>query len=528
MIRWYRERKARKSERNRDSRTEQPIRPKIKFGRSLMSRYMLLILAAVLFVPVVVPLVATVFIVIINNAAPVEEAPYGNSERITNLWTSESKKLGGASDQIIDQRMKELQGNYPKSAMYRVDAAGRTKLVLGGEEAAVLKSKSLNPSDTSEGEPGSLNTDFILKWSLATGEKVETRIPATWTANDTIEFMKKALYRDPLTVVAYVGGGNENKGQGFMVIEVPREMLQNSSSSGLMEFVYFGVVMLTVFIIFIIMSVLFFAKIRKRLIHLQSAMVAPSKEGIPLPVDVRRSDEIGHLEESFNQMVYQLTGSLQREREEEQLRKRLVAGLSHDLRTPLTVIRGHMHALHKENLSEQGVRALNRMEGKMQDLGELIDNMLSYNLLASGRYTLKLEQKDVLRMVREAAASWYPVWEKEEFEIDIDLPETPLIWDVDEQGLRRVLDNLFQNVVRHAASGKYIRLSTEPIQGRIAVVIEDHGPGIQPDSGTKGTGLGLSIVDLLIREMGLRKRVDSSEAGVRIYLYSGKDNNQEP
>jgi signal transduction histidine kinase len=46
---------------------------------------------------------------------------------------------------------------------------------------------------------------------------------------------------------------------------------------------------------------------------------------------------------------------------------------------------------------------------------------------------------------------------------------------------------------------------------------------MQPDSGTKGTGLGLSIVDLLIREMGLRKRVDSSEAGVRTYLYSGKE-----
>ncbi|MGQ8873791.1 ATP-binding protein [Paenibacillus sp. TSA_86.1] len=509
------------------SKKEQPIRPKIKFGRSLMSRYMLLILAAFLFVPVVVPLVATVFIVIINNATPIEEAPYGDADRITSLWISESKKLGGASDQMIEKRMKELQENFPKSAMYRVDAAGRTKLMLGGKEAEVLKPKSLNPADNVELHETS-NTDVILKWVMVTGKTEETRVPATWTANYTIEFMKKALYRDPLTVVAYVGGGNENKDQGFMVIEVPREMLQNSSSNGLMEFVYFGVVMLTVFIIFIIMSVLFFAKIRKRLIHLQSAMVAPSKEGIPLPVDVRRSDEIGHLEESFNQMVYQLTGSLQREREEEQLRKRLVAGLSHDLRTPLTVIRGHMHALHKENLSEQGVRALNRMEGKMQDLGELIDNMLSYNLLASGRYTLKLEQKDVLRMMREAAASWYPVWEKEGFEIDIDLPESPLIWDVDEQGLRRVLDNLFQNVVRHAASGKYIRISTEPIQGQIVLLIEDHGPGIQPDSGTKGTGLGLSIVDLLIREMGLRKRVESTEAGVRVYLYNGKDNNQEP
>lgn len=45
---------------------------------------------------------------------------------------------------------------------------------------------------------------------------------------------------------------------------------------------------------------------------------------------------------------------------------------------------------------------------------------------------------------------------------------------------------------------------------------------MQQDSDTKGTGLGLSIVDLLIREMGLRKRVDSSDTGVRTYIYSGK------
>ncbi len=518
MISWLRKRKVKRMERNA---TLQPsVRPKMKFGRSLMTRYMLLILAAVLFVPVVVPLVASVFIVVISNTSDSIDAPYGNADNITNLWVSESKKLDGASDQNINTRMKQLQEKYPRSAMYRVNAEGRTVLILGGEEARVLKSK---PSDTSQVMPGTSDTDVTLQWPSVIGKEEETLIPAAWTANYAIQFMKKAPYRDPLTVVAYIGGGNENKGQGFMVIEVPRKFIQKTSSSGVVEFIYFGVVMLLVFVLFIVLSILFFAQIRKRLVRLQTAMAAPDHEGIPNPVHIRRADEIGHLEESFNQMVYRLTDSIQREREEEQLRKRLVAGLSHDLRTPLTVIRGHMHALHKENLSEQGIHALVRMEKKMQDLSELIDNMFSYNLLTSGRYTLKLEQKDVLRMVREAVASWYPVWEKENFEIDIDLPEAPLMWDVDEQGMRRVLDNLFQNVVRHAASGKYIRISTEQVQGKTALVIEDHGPGIQPDSGTKGTGLGLSIVDLLIREMGLRKRVDSSEAGVRTYLYSGRE-----
>lgn len=482
-----------------------------------MSRYILLILAAVLFVPVVLPIISVIYIVVVNNTDTNKNraAPYGDVTRISNLWSREARNLDGASDEEIKARLEQLHGSYPKSSMYRVNVSGETLFILGGEDVTLLKSTSPDG-----------RTDTTLRWSLDSGQTAETHIPALWNVNNTVQFMKEASFRDPLTVVAYIGGDEQDKGQGFIIIEVPRSLLQMNQSNWPMELLYLGIVMTLIFLIFIIMSILFFARIRKRLIRLQTAMMTTGKEGLPLPVDIRRSDEIGQLEESFNQMVHQLSDSRHREREEEQLRKRLIAGLSHDLRTPLTVIRGHMHALHKEELSEQGDRSLHRMEAKMEDLGGLIDNMLSYNLLTSGKYTLKLEEKDILRIVRETAAAWYPVWEKEQFEIDIDLPEEPLIWQMDEQGMRRILDNLFQNVIRHAASGKYIGISTQEIQGETAIVIQDRGAGMQPNSDTKGTGLGLSIVDLLIREMGLRKRVDSSDTGVQTYIYSGKGNRE--
>lgn len=482
-----------------------------------MSRYILLILAAVLFVPVVLPIISVIYIVVVNNTDTNKNraAPYGDVTRISNIWSRESKNLDGASDEKIKARLERLHDSYPKSSMYHVNVSGETLFILGGEDVTLLKSTSPDG-----------RTDTTLRWSLDSGRTAETHIPSLWNANNTVQFMKEATYRDPLTVVAYIGGDEQDKGQGFIIIEVPRSLLQMNQSNWPMELLYLGIVMTLIFLIFIIMSILFFARIRKRLIRLQTAMMTTGKEGLPLPVDIRRSDEIGQLEESFNQMVHQLSDSRHREREEEQLRKRLIAGLSHDLRTPLTVIRGHMHALHKEELSEQGDRSLHRMEAKMEDLGGLIDNMLSYNLLTSGKYTLKLEEKDILRIVRETAAAWYPVWEKEQFEIDIDLPDEPLIWHMDEQGMRRILDNLFQNVIRHAASGKYIGISTQEIQGETAIVIQDRGPGMQPNSDTKGTGLGLSIVDLLIREMGLRKRVDSSDTGVQTYIYSGKGNRE--
>ena len=137
----------------------------------------------------------------------------------------------------------------------------------------------------------------------------------------------------------------------------------------------------------------------------------------------------------------------------EQLRKRLISNLSHDLRTPLTVLNSHSPAVRKEEISERGQQSIMQMENKIINLDSLIENLLSYTLMTSGRYPLKLEQQDVLRLVRESAAAWFPVWEKESMEVDIDMRDQPLVWTVDKQGFRRILDNLFQNVYGMLATG---------------------------------------------------------------------------
>lgn len=87
-------------------------------------------------------------------------------------------------------------------------------------------------------------------------------------------------------------------------------------------------------------------------------MVFTGQEGLPQIVPPGKPDEIGRLEEAFNTMVTELKAGRAREAEEEALRKRLVADLSHDLRTPLTVIRSHLHVLGKEPLSPHGQSSL--------------------------------------------------------------------------------------------------------------------------------------------------------------------------
>lgn len=333
-------------------------------------------------------------------------------------------------------------------------------------------------------------------------------------------YMKK--YRESygkFTVVAFIGDA-ESLGKGFMVIEVPKEVQSTRSDSVSDRTFYFVyVLILLMFVAFVAVSWMFFVNMRRRLLSLQYAMTVQGQNGLPEPIQVKREDEIGQLENAFNGMVAKLGRSLKREREEEELRKRLIANLSHDLRTPLTVIRGHVHTLQKEPLSDRGQELLKLTESKLGDLGGLIDNLLSYNLLTSGRYTLQPVQADVLRIVRESAAAWYPLWEKEGFEVDVSLQEEPLWWLVDIQWFRRILDNLFQNVLRHAHSGLYIGIATETAGGRTAIVISDHGQGMQSSSGGKGAGIGLAIIGFLTREMGLSMLIESSSQGTRVLLY---------
>ncbi|WMT41153.1 HAMP domain-containing sensor histidine kinase [Paenibacillus sp. D2_2] len=218
-------------------------------------------------------------------------------------------------------------------------------------------------------------------------------------------------------------------------------------------------------------------------------------------------------------MVGKLEEGKRREQEEETLRKNLINNLSHDLRTPLTVLSGHIYALDKQPLPEEAHESVQLMKTKISDLDHLIDHLLSYNLLSSGRYAMSARAQDILRIVRVSAAAWYPIWEKSELEIDINLPDGPLIWEVDEQAFRRILDNLFQNLNRYASSGKYVGIATVQRNGHAALLIADRGPGFNAETPSKGAGLGLTIVDLIMKQMKLVLDIDTSETGTSIYIY---------
>ncbi|UPW83072.1 HAMP domain-containing sensor histidine kinase [Lysinibacillus sp. Ag94] len=446
----------------------------MKFFRSLLAKYMLIIFLAISIVQLSYFAIAafmfgigkTDFSSVVLRESEVEEK-----------WLVEAKNIKNVTEETIAQHFKNWEDQYPKSSMFWVSEDG----------------------------------------TLLTTLNVTEQLPLKWTPAFTTKFIKEHYGEDPFTVIAFLGQDESN---GFIVFEIPREVF-NPPLKNVYE-QYGNLLIIGVFVIilfFIAISFLFFRGIRKRLLHLQEAMEIRDVDGLPISTKVKKKDEIGQLEQSFNRMVCELRESKNREQKEEQLRRELIANLSHDLRTPLTKIRAQSYSVSKEVISESGKQAIKAMETSIVNIDALIENLMSYTLLTASKYKFEAKEINVIRFVREQMTTWYPVFEKEGFEINIELqPFEKNEWQIDPIWLGRIFDNLFQNILRHASSGKYIGVETESTERYDAFIIKDHGNGMKNESNAKGAGIGLSIVDIMVKGMDLDWAIESSESGTQIKI----------
>ncbi len=447
---------------------------KPRMRHSLLYRYLLIVLCALIIIPILFPLAAVVVFLPAVWTEKKEWNKYESGTQLEAMWHKEAGSLKNATVEQIRSRLQELKQFYNKSSVYWVDEQG--------------------------------NTQFKLPETV--------HIPDMWSASYTVSFMKQRYGGDPFTSVAFLDG---DEPRGFIVFEVPRTYIGVTSTpyNAVYSRVFFGA-LLIMLALFLFVSFMFFYRIRKRLVRLQTAMTSPALNGIPTEVAVLKPDEIGQLEKSFNAMIRKLEEGKHREEQEELLRKELIAKLSHDLRTPLTAIRTHAFSLQEETLSDKGRQSVELIENKMIFLGELIENLFSYSLLSAGKYPYRPKQVEITRMCKVIFAGWYPLFEKEQFHIEVDFTAEVIHWVIDPAWLERVLDNYFQNVLRHARSGKYIAVRVSELRGGM-IEIADKGPGMGA-SEVKGTGMGLTIIQLMLNEMGMVSNVYTDGKGTQIRL----------
>ncbi|MGB9757381.1 MAG: sensor histidine kinase [Candidatus Bipolaricaulaceae bacterium] len=227
-------------------------------------------------------------------------------------------------------------------------------------------------------------------------------------------------------------------------------------------------------------------------------------------VVVRTKDEIGKLAEAFNRMAE----ALQRL---EAARRQFLADVAHELRTPLSVIRGNLEAL-LDGAFPLTPESLAPVYEETLHLGELVEDLRTLTLADTGHLPLEKEEMEIGELVAEVVEAVRPVAAEEGIKIALER-EPNLFVLADPRRIRQVLGNLLSNALRFSPQGSTITVSAIRQGAEAWVSVQDQGPGIPEEDfphiferfykadksrSEGGTGLGLAIAKEIVQAHGGR------------------------
>jgi len=210
----------------------------------------------------------------------------------------------------------------------------------------------------------------------------------------------------------------------------------------------------------------------------------------------------------------------------EAIRRDFVANASHELKTPLTSIRGYAERLSDMKLPDPAVPAVDAIVANAKRLGALVEDLLELSRIESGSVPSRPEPVDVAELARRLLRDLEPRLRAGELAVELRADGDPRAW-ADRSAVEQVLGNLLDNAVKYTPAGGRLEVEVRPGVGqRLRISVSDTGIGIprkdlpriferfyRVDPGRSralgGTGLGLAIVKHLVQSMGGQLGVES-------------------
>lgn len=197
--------------------------------------------------------------------------------------------------------------------------------------------------------------------------------------------------------------------------------------------------------------------------------------------------------------------------------KKMLSNISHDIKTPMTVILGYLEIMRLNSSGENEM--LLKVEQKAQRVMELINQFFTLAKLEAGDTEITISKIDVCEACRENVLDFYELLTQKEFQVDVDISEEAVFVRGNKDALQRILFNLISNVVRYGSDGKYMGMFLRSDEKYIYIDVVDKGKGIErafaqnvferlftmEDSRNReiqGNGLGLTIAQNLAHQLG--------------------------
>lgn len=212
-------------------------------------------------------------------------------------------------------------------------------------------------------------------------------------------------------------------------------------------------------IIFVIGFSLMMRKTLQKITDLSNEIEQIANGDLGRTIEVEGRDELATLAESVNQMSRQLHELFEKERAHEEERNQLFSNLSHDLRTPLTSIRGYVQLLQSErewtNREQSHFNVLNE---KTEQLEQLLDQLMDVNRLYSSQVTLLRHRLNISLLTIQLLHEMRPLFEEKGHHLTVNIQPDVYV-DADQEQLIRVFQNLMSNALKYATDEKPIELT---------------------------------------------------------------------
>lgn len=256
-------------------------------------------------------------------------------------------------------------------------------------------------------------------------------------------------------------------------------------------------------------------------------------------IKYERDDEFSPVCDDFNLMAKKLKGSFEAREKDEESRKELIAGISHDLRTPLTSIRAYVEGMLDGIANTPGMqrRYLETVKSKAEDIDHIVDKLFMFSKLDIGEFPFRLERVDIGEEIGSFVAAASEQYAARGLKLNLVQSTKGVYVNIDPVQFRNVLTNILENSVKYKNKDKCImEIMCCDNEDGIRLSLADNGPGAPEEALPKlfdifyrndpsrnnpggGSGLGLAISERIVERFGGRIWAENvHDGGLKIVI----------
>ncbi len=220
------------------------------------------------------------------------------------------------------------------------------------------------------------------------------------------------------------------------------------------------------------------------------------------------NDEIGELCDSINYMQSELKNA-------ENLKNDFISSVSHELRTPLTAIRGWAETAKMSVRDDVGLveRGLDVVLSESDRLSNLVEELLDFSRIQSGRFSLNMRPFEVSTLLENAASMYVELAAKRNIEVNFSIPKNDVIVNGDPDRIKQVFINIIDNAVKYTEDKGQVLIQQIAEESCVRITVKDTGVGIpaqdvdhvkekfyKANNSVRGSGIGLAVADEIIKQ----------------------------